>query len=483
MKVTMRLSLSAGLVCFAPVALGQLSIPDGIWTSRGYGFALSVVNGTISVFEETSISCIENPELIDELVAAEVNKDNVLEVATSGLELTLFDKAPNFLYGCLNGTTPTVGDDEYVPDTLFVFDVLATTFAEHYAFFEQRNISWNEVTSSARSTLTSASSDDELFDAFVSMLDMLNDGHVQIIIPDQEFYSSKPLEVITRLIEEFSMQDEFDDFETFQNTMLGTWIEILAGYMDENILEGDIDTFLYGTLANATVGYMMFQGFSTDDEQSYGDQLEAAFKSLQSTESMIVDIRVNSGGDDATALRVASYFAESVTPAFSKKAWNRNSETGFTTTTEVTLEPTTSAHAYSGNVVLIVSGSTVSAAEIFTLAMAQLPQVTILGRPTSGEFSDILGRTLPNKWLFGLSNEVYSDPDGAVFEIIGIPPDIEPEEELLTLDELQTGSDSWLEVALEVAEDNASEEISGSSSYSLAIAALTWVAFASVVVL
>jgi C-terminal processing protease CtpA/Prc len=39
-------------------------------------------------------------------------------------------------------------------------------------------------------------------------------------------------------------------------------------------------------------------------------------------------------------------------------------------------------------------------------------------------FSDVLIRTLPNGWTFGLPNEVFRTPDGKTFDGAGIPPDI-----------------------------------------------------------
>lgn len=427
-------------------------IPNGIWTSRGYGNALNITGNTILAFEETAISCIENVGVVEAISETEFlpGNETIVISADGALSKFFFDKSEGFQFGCANGTTPVLGDPSYERSPLESYDILTTTFAEHYAFFEQRNLSWDVMTAEARSSLSDNSTDEELFDAFTSILDPLNDGHVQIIIPDQEFYSSKPFEIVARLQEEFLEQEDFDDYEEFQNALLGAWIGTVFGFMEEG-LQGDFDSILYGKFADANVGYMMMQGFSTDDEPSFLQVLEDAFAALKSTDTIVFDIRVNGGGTDEIALLVASYFASETTKAFTKKAWDRNSDDGFTATTEVFIEPTQEQNAYGGNVVLIVSGSTVSAAEIFTISMAQLNQTTILGRNTSGEFSDILGRTLPNGWLFGLSNEVYADPDGTVYEIVGIPPDILPEAELLPLSELQSGQDSWLEVALAAA--------------------------------
>lgn len=97
-------------------------------------------------------------------------------------------------------------------------------------------------------------------------------------------------------------------------------------------------------------------------------------------------------------------------------------------------------------IVLLTSGMTASAAEIFTLMMRELPNVTLIGEPTSGEFSDIFSGILPNSWDFGLSNERYTATDGAVYEKVGIPPQ---QEVLITLEDIQAGRDAVLEAALE----------------------------------
>jgi C-terminal processing protease CtpA/Prc len=102
-------------------------------------------------------------------------------------------------------------------------------------------------------------------------------------------------------------------------------------------------------------------------------------------------------------------------------------------------------------VIVIISGSTVGASEIFTMTMAQLPQTILLGRNTSGAFSDRLIRTLPNGWFFTLSNEEYAAPDGVIYEAVGIPPNILPDADLFPLSEREASIDSWLELALETA--------------------------------
>jgi carboxyl-terminal processing protease len=70
----------------------------------------------------------------------------------------------------------------------------------------------------------------------------------------------------------------------------------------------------------------------------------------------------------------------------------------------------------------MTSNVTVSAAEIFTMAMRALPNVTHVGQTTRGSLSDVLTKRLPNGWTVTLSNEVYLDAAGKAWEGLGIPP-------------------------------------------------------------
>ena len=59
------------------------------------------------------------------------------------------------------------------------------------------------------------------------------------------------------------------------------------------------------------------------------------------------------------------------------------------------------------------------------IAMRVLPNVTLVGEATMGILSDNLYKDLPNGWEISLSNEIYLDPQGELYEDIGIPPDVE----------------------------------------------------------
>ena len=54
-----------------------------------------------------------------------------------------------------------------------------------------------------------------------------------------------------------------------------------------------------------------------------------------------------------------------------------------------------------------------------------MDQVKRIGSSTTGALSTTLDKTLPNGWVFSISNEVYMDNQGNQYENIGVPVDYE----------------------------------------------------------
>ena len=104
---------------------------------------------------------------------------------------------------------------------------------------------------------------------------------------------------------------------------------------------------------------------------------------------------------------------------------------------------------FRGPVVLLTSSDSVSAAETFTMAVfGRQPHVIRVGANTQGVFSEVLDRTLPNGWSFGLPIEIYRTKDGKAFDGLGVPPDIAVP--ISTAEDLASGRDSAIDKALEL---------------------------------
>jgi C-terminal processing protease CtpA/Prc len=143
---------------------------------------------------------------------------------------------------------------------------------------------------------------------------------------------------------------------------------------------------------------------------------------LENMDALIIDIRFNGGGFDDLALALASRFTEQKRLAFSKRV-RIGSHDELSSPREQFFEPA-GVSFLNKPVILLTSKATMSAAEVFAMAMTQLDWVTLIGETTYGAFSNILDRSLPNGWSFGLSNQRYSSWEGIDYEQVGISPDI-----------------------------------------------------------
>ncbi|MBL8269052.1 S41 family peptidase, partial [Steroidobacter sp.] len=148
--------------------------------------------------------------------------------------------------------------------------------------------------------------------------------------------------------------------------------------------------------------------------------MELALKDLARAKALIVDARFNGGGRDAVSLRIAGYFTAERRLAFTKKAVLPD---GYTEPQPIYIEPH-GKQRFLKPILYLQSGNTVSAAEIFTLAMRALPNARSIGTPTYGVLSDTLPKQLPNGWVVTLSNEMYVAADGVCYESVGIPPQV-----------------------------------------------------------
>ncbi len=430
---------------------GETDVPvvsefDGVWTSRGYGYVLQVSEGQFALFESTQISCVSADEGgLDTLSSAfdlQVTADDELSVlAPDAFGPLLFDRLADLPDACADGGTPVVGEPAYERDALQLFDITWQTFSEQYAFFELKEVDWDEVGNQARAGLSSSSDDDALFEALTELMAPLNDGHVSLSRPGDEYESGR-FEIRDIFVAEFEAQDDIEDFDDYAAEQFEAHIAGISSALDGGP-QGATDAMLWGRLPD-NIGYLGYFGFEPEDEDDAAeslDELDAAVESLADTDALVIDLRVNSGGSDAYALEVASRFFDEEREVFRKAA--RNGDT-LNPIIEVSLAPFEGA-TYTKPVYVVTTNSTVSAAEVFTMSMAEAPHVVITGQPSNGIFSDILGRTLPNGWSFGLSNEVYSSPSEEVFEGRGVPVDMSIDLPAFPLADRVDGHDSWLE--------------------------------------
>lgn len=427
---TAVLALSLCAICPAISNAGEARFADlpGIWQMHGYGRVFDISAERLVSYDLTDVSCLQRKET--PLREAQTQYDRITRSTdrftafeAGGITRYTFERLAALPDRCRYASSKPL------TDPALNFWVLWHAFRENYAFFDLRRVNWDDIYARFRPKITAATTQDDLFEIFSQMLAALNDGHVALRADDRDFSSGRP----GALYQLWAAENFVSDTQTAQGQFrktVGTFI--VDDVLSRKAQHGANGILTWGWVAPG-IGYVNVASMSVGSQKDevatplptqialIDEAMTRVIAELGRAKALIVDARFNTGGYDAVALRIIGYLTHERRLAFTKKA---TAGGGYTDTQEVYFEPQ-GKRQFTGPVYYLQSDYTVSAAEIFSLAMMALPNVTRVGTPTHGILSDSLEKQLPNGWSLGLSNEVYVAADGNLYEGRGIPPNIE----------------------------------------------------------
>jgi len=450
-----------GAVLASCLALPSLSTQQGaasansLWLSDGYGLLLEISDHGLQAYELTSISCIatwraeRNP-----------NSSSGREIVFTGDDVFRLSEGPSadvkrlHLDGTaadilLHQTSKRPETCSHAPENSPQqnYAVFWQTFAEHYAFFDLRHIDWQSVDTQYRPHVTSATRPEELFAIFRQMIEPLHDTHTGIEAQD--------------------IKREFDGWRQDPNHLEeADWKRALA-LIDSHYIRGQMRSFCNGRvqfgMLDQSVGYLRVTAFYgyvekytwADALRELQSALDAIFQDAGKLSGLVIDVRLNHGGDDPLGIEIASRLTDRKYLAYSQVARNNLKGALHFTDPQQSWVVGASRPGFRGKVFLLTGPDTVSAGETFAMALfGREPYVTRIGLNTQGVFSDVLNRRLPNGWRFHLPNEVYLTSDGKAFDATGVPPDIRLG--FFSPEDLHNGRDAALEEALKILRAEAS---------------------------
>lgn len=170
--------------------------------------------------------------------------------------------------------------------------------------------------------------------------------------------------------------------------------------------------------------YLMIGSWS----QKATRNIEAAAKwidELSPDDTLILDIRFNSGGDERLARKIAGRFVERSVVYAGHLNRDTSSPSGFSKIKERTLKPI--RPGFRGRTVVLMGPVNMSSCEAFLLMMKQAPQCTLMGEKSYGSSGNPKPVRLANKVTVSLPSWVALTPDGEPFEGKGISPDVHVE--------------------------------------------------------
>jgi carboxyl-terminal processing protease len=276
-----------------------------------------------------------------------------------------------------------------------LFDQVWTDFDQHYSLFDAKQIDWNAARAFYRPRVLAIPSDEftdkeaELSGLIANMLGTLKDDHVQ-----------------------FRGSRVSSGRGVLRNVPVNTtpFVQYVGSFPDG---------LSFGTV-NASIGYI---NIGTFDGTGWVAEIDSALAVLDSAKVMIIDVRNNDGGFLDNALSVAGRFAQRTTTAAYVRYRNGPLHTDFTAPIAQTVSPS-GTRRFEGTVYVLSARNTVSAAELFVMAMKALGRTTVVGDTTAGETGGPFARELQNGWSYQFPESIEFTLDGREFEGIGLGPDV-----------------------------------------------------------
>jgi hypothetical protein len=438
MKRIIEVTLTVLAVLGLSGSSAQKQSLDGVWRSEGYGLVFDIQGATLKSFEVTATTCMPGDAAQRE------------ETSIAGREATFTTTDGDVFFIRSGGTADhrvlhSVGSasdvridriaklpaacDHPTPNTPHSnFEVFTRTWAENYILFDQQKADWDAIVAANRAKITDQTTPAELFDILAGMIEPFHNLHTYIDAPDlkREFRTWRPGtdRVVKGVAGALGRR-------RLSQTMPKLFAITDHAYLQTPLRKWCNDQVQYAYV-NETTGYLRIISFSGYSKQPGFENgltaLQTALDQIFSDpklKALVIDVRINFGGNDLYGAEVASRLAAADYLAYSKVARDPLASKRWTPEDPTMVHPT-SRPGFRGPVVELIGPLTISAGETFTEAlMGRSPHIVRIGENTQGVFSDVLDRRLPNGWRFGLPNEIYRTAHGKTFDLVGIPPDLE----------------------------------------------------------
>ena len=309
-------------------------------------------------------------------------------------------------------------------------------FDERYAFFDVRAVDWQKQRETYFPQVTDKTTPEQLFGILSSMIDPLNDGHVELRAKELNRYFNPEIEP--------GFWQEFNDKQ----------IKELFAITSKNLQSNGFShlkstkTRILKYSKSSELGYLRILELEGQKWKNFKAALADLEKDFGLLKGYIIDLRDCPGGDDEVLLEILGRFVDKKRVAFFRK--EKLARDKFSSLETWYVEPR-GASQFTGPVVLLTNDSVFSGGEVFAMVAKTLSNMTIVGDQTNGIFSYQFEGVLPNGWTYCLSNQVYYSSDMVCYESIGIPVDLEVRN---SRNDLKYGVDTVLAKAIEVLAKN-----------------------------
>jgi carboxyl-terminal processing protease len=410
----------------------------GTWREMGYGRMVAIGEKGYDLYHETKMLCYRDEGVVD---APLDSRYSLYDLSPDGTTLTLyfhdlgkstrlfqnhqrFERIASLPAGCVPSLkTPRFERPE------FVFDLFWQTFADHYAFFDDRGMDWKRIRQDFRPRVRADMTSNELFELFSEMLRPLNDGHVNLYLAPGHRFSPGRNSLLPLLRREFERRKPAEAFDAFVAKWASSLKAAASTFVKGEIRKAANDTIWWGHV-DEDIGYInVYQltnftpnaTWSNRAEQLavVDDALEQILVAFRDKRAILLDLTHNEGGFDAAGHLIASRFADQARHVLTVQAFGMPPSKAET----ITVEPSGRTR-FTKPVFVMTSEVTVSAGEVLVAMLRAFPHVTHLGQRTRGYLSGILNKPLPASLAVSVTSKIFRTPDGESYEARGVPPEV-----------------------------------------------------------
>lgn len=319
------------------------------------------------------------------------------------------------LSNCVSSSPQAPASSSYADQ----FDFLWQTFDQNYSYFVYKDIDWTALKNTYRPQAIQATSQQQFMQVIGQMLSNLHDMHVYLTDP-----GGNRIPTFTPTY-----------FINFDSTVWQQYMQSQGTELDQNTY------FTAGWLGGVPYIAINYWDASSGPENTMLDQ---ALERFQSSSGLIVDVRMNPGGDSSTAGNFAGRFADQTRTAGYVQFRNGPDHTDFGPLQSRQVVPggTWQFHA---PVLLLIGRGCYSSNEDFITQMRELPNVTVAGDTSGGHSGDPASYDLSYGWQFTVSTWIDYTAEMQVIEDNGIKPAIVVP---ATAADFQTGKDPVLDFAI-----------------------------------
>ena len=273
---------------------------------------------------------------------------------------------------------------------------LRSAVEDRYSHRDLRGVDWDARFAEFESRLIDVKTRAQFATLAGQLLEVARDIHIWLKVDDETFASFRrnispnaDLDLIRKTVPEFRSVNDVVATGRFQDgpayLLIGTWrreraedIEAAGAYID---------------------------GLAPDD-------------------TLILDVRFNSGGAEQLAREIAGRFPEHPVVYAQHRFRDPSIPSGFSEIMTRTLNPTPSVPGFRGRTVVLMGPVNVSSCEAFLLMMKQVSQCTLMGEKSYGSSGNPQPVSLSNGVTVFLPSWVAFTPDGDPFEGKGLSPDV-----------------------------------------------------------